>query len=88
MICEFLHTENYLAHFCEFIEKLHVCDFKPEIHTFCFQHGHEVHSTGDYQSVNFKKFPDFSGQFSKFLTFPGFPGSLTTLIHGFTVMEH
>ena len=34
------------------------------------------------------KFPDFSGQYSNSFTFPGFPGSVTTLIHGFTVMEH
>ena len=33
-------------------------------------------------------FPWFFGQFSNFLTFPGFPGSLVTMIHGFIAMEH
>ena len=34
------------------------------------------------------KIPDFSEQFSNFLTFLGFPGSVTTLFHGFAVIEH
>ena len=68
------------------------CDFKPELPTFCFQRWCEARSIGDCQSVNFMKlpvflvsfqiqwlFPYFFGQFSNFLTFPGFPGSVVTL---------
>ena len=77
------------------------CDSKSVFCTFCFQHWCEVHSIANYQSVNFMKFPyfslifwsffkfpDFSGQFSNSLTIRGFPGSVTTVIHGSTVMKY
>ena len=84
MIHRFLRIEECSA----FPWKNYVCDSKPELCTFCFQHWCEIHSIGNCQSINFMKFldflvdfqipwlfPDFSGQFSNSLTFPGFPGS-------------
>ena len=72
-------------HFCEFMEKSHVWDSKPELHTFCFQHWCEVRSIGDCQSINFTKFSDFlvnfqiSWLFWSIFKFPDFSRFMATL---------
>ena len=60
---------HFTLNFRELVKKFHACDSMPALPKFCFQHWREVCLIGDYQSVSFMKFRDFSGQFSNSLTF-------------------
>ena len=78
---------KYFVDFREFEEKSFVYYSKPKLPTFCFQHLHEVRTIGNYQSVNFMKFPNFPlifwsvFKFPDFSRFSWFPDSMATLIN-------